>query len=39
LGGSQSLTTNALKRLMDQLEEKILQTDQLKNFKAFATSH
>jgi len=31
LGCSQNLATNALKRLMDQLEEKILQTDQLKN--------
>jgi len=28
---SQSLATNALKRLMDQLEERSLQTDQLKN--------
>jgi len=27
----QSLVTNALKHLMDQLEERILQTDQLKN--------
>ena len=27
----QSLATNALKRLMDRLEERILQTDQLKN--------
>ena len=27
----QSLATNALKHLMDQLEERILQTDQLKN--------
>jgi len=26
-----SLATNALKRLIDQLEERILQTDQLKN--------
>jgi len=25
------VTTNVLKRLMDQLEEKILQIDQLKN--------
>ena len=31
LGYGQSLATNALKHLMDQLEEKILQTDQLKN--------
>ena len=30
-GCGQSLVTNALKCLMDQLEEKILQTDQLKN--------
>jgi len=27
----QSLTTNTLKHLMNQLEEEILQTDQLKN--------
>ena len=27
----QSLTTNTLKRLMDQLEERILKTNQLKN--------
>jgi len=27
----QSFVTNALKNLMDQLEERILQTDQLKN--------
>jgi len=30
-GCDQSLATNALKHLMDQLEERILQTDQLKN--------
>ena len=30
-GCGQSLATNALKHLMDQLEERILQTDQLKN--------
>jgi len=31
IGCSQSLATNALKHLMGQLEERILQTDQLKN--------
>ncbi|KAG5314766.1 HASP kinase, partial [Acromyrmex insinuator] len=31
MGCGQSLATNALKCLMDQLEKKILQTDQLKN--------
>jgi len=30
LSYGQSLATNALKRLLDQLEERILQTDQLK---------
>jgi len=30
-GCGQNLATNALKHLMDQLEERILQTDQLKN--------
>ena len=30
-GCDQSLAINALKRLMDQLGEKILQTDQLQN--------
>jgi len=30
-GCGENLTTNALKHLMDQLEEKILQIDQLKN--------
>jgi len=40
IGCGQSLTTNALKRLMDQLKERILQTDQLKNIsKRFAASH
>jgi len=34
----QSFATNALKHLMDQLEERILQTDQLKNASKFATS-
>jgi len=29
-GCNQSLATNALKHLMDQLEERILQTNQLK---------
>jgi len=28
---SQSFASNALKHLMDKLEERILQTDQLKN--------
>jgi len=31
LGCGQNLATNTLKHLMDQLEERILQTDQLKN--------
>jgi len=30
----QSLATNALKHLMDQLEERILQTDQLKTLQS-----
>jgi len=37
--GGQSLARNALKHLMDQLEERILQTDQLKNASKFAASH
>ena len=33
-GCSQSIATNALKHLMDQLEERILQTDQLKTLQS-----
>jgi len=35
-GCGQSLATNALKRLIDQLEERILQTDQFKNVCSIA---
>jgi len=39
IGYDQSFVTNALKRLMNQLEERILQTNQLKNAsKRFAAS-
>jgi len=39
IGYDQSFATNALKRLMNQLEERILQTNQLKNAsKRFAAS-
>jgi len=31
IGCGKNLATNALKHLMDQLEERILQIDQLKN--------
>jgi len=35
---SQSLATNALKRLIDQSEERILQIDQSRHFKVFIAS-